>query len=667
MTAQTARRPVRIEDLLLFQIPTGVRLAPDDSTVFWSQRAVDRALGKTVSHLHRGAQGTPPVQLTSGPVADGQLRLSPDGSQLAFVRRAVGADGPRPAQLCLLPAAGGEVRVLASELGDFGPPAWAPDGSRLVVPFRRADPIPEGEKGVLAIRVTRLHYKEDGTGYLPQDRFHLYSVDLAAPALAPLTAGDWDDSNPTFSPDGAWIAFTSNRRPERDRDIEAQDIHVIPAAGGAPRQLTARRGMVLAPAWAPDGSWLAAAAHFGPLGEALSRKNVRLYRIPFDGGAEVCLTPDLDRCTMNLSIDDLWGLEHWMHPPAVVDGGRTVLVPLSDRGRSYLAAVALDDAGRPTGRIDRVVGGVVDFDARPVGGQVAVITTSPSEPGRIEIRDLAGARRGGARREIAWPMAPYCAEVDLPRPVEIEVDSTEGARVHGFLYLPPGEGPFPLLLVIHGGPVVQFGRGFFHELASWAAEGWAVLAANPRGSQGYGEEFAGAIYRDWGTRPMADLMACVDHVCEHHPIDRARLGVVGGSYGGFLTTWIIAHTNRFRAACAQRTVSLMEGLIWSDFGSVLGDEMGAQPWEDPDWYTRMSPVTHADSIATPLLVTQGLADQRTPPDQGERLFVALRLRGKPCEMVLFPGGTHDLSRNGPPRQRIERLRVIREWFARHFA
>jgi dipeptidyl aminopeptidase/acylaminoacyl peptidase len=562
-----------------------------------------------------------------------------------------------------VPTAGGEVRILLEEPGDFGPPAWAPDGARLVVSFRRADPIPEGEQGVLAIRVTRLHYKEDGVGYLPQDRFHLYAVDLAAPALVPLTSGDWDDTSPTFSPDGAWIAFSSNRRADRDVDFEAQDIHVISSGGGEPRCLTSRRGMVLAPAWAPDSSWLAAAAFFGPPGQALSRKNIQLYRISVDGGEEVCLTPDVDRCTMNLTIDDLWGLEHWMHPPAVVDGGRTVLVQLSDRGRTYLAAVALDAGGRPTGRVDRVVGGVVDFDAAPVGGQVAVITTSPAEPGRIEIRDLAGARRGGARREIAWPMAGYCAEVDLPRPVEIEVDSTEGARIHGFLYLPTGEGPFPLLLAIHGGPVVQFGRGFFHELASWAAQGWAVLAANPRGSQGYGEEFAAAIFRDWGTRPMADLMACVDHVCERHPIDPARLGVLGGSYGGFLTTWIIGHTNRFRAACAQRTVSSMEALIWSDFGSVLGQELGSLPWDDPDWYTRMSPVTYADAIETPLLVTQGLADQRTPPDQGERLYVALRLRGKPCEMVLFPGGTHDLSRNGSPRSRVERLRVIRDWFA----
>jgi dipeptidyl aminopeptidase/acylaminoacyl peptidase len=164
---------------------------------------------------------------------------------------------------------------------------------------------------------------------------------------------------------------------------------------------------------------------------------------------------------------------------------------------------------------------------------------------------------------------------------------------------------------------------------------------------------------------MDDLMAAVDAALERFDIDESRLGVVGGSYGGYMTNWIIGHTDRFACACTQRTVSMMEPLIWGDFGWAWGHELGAWPWEDPERYRQQSPITYATDMNTPLLILQGLADHRTPADQGERLFVTLRVLGKPVEMVLFPEAGHDLSRNGPPRQRVERLRVIHEWFDRH--
>jgi dipeptidyl aminopeptidase/acylaminoacyl peptidase len=294
-------------------------------------------------------------------------------------------------------------------------------------------------------------------------------------------------------------------------------------------------------------------------------------------------------------------------------------------------------------------------------GELAVITSSPTQPGTIE-RWLPAS---DARERVAWPMARYIESVRVAEPVELSLAGPDGGEVHGWLLLPEGRGPHPMLLAIHGGPFVQFGRSFVHELQLYAARGYAVLYANPRGSQGYGAAFASAIHRDWGGPAMRDLMAAVEFALANHPIDPDRLGVLGGSYGGYMTNWIVAHTARFRAACTMRTVSSMEAMIWSDLGFVLGDELGALPWEEPELYERLSPITYAAQIETPLLILHGLADQCTPPDQGERLYTKLRLLGKRVEMVLFPGATHDLSRSGPPRQRVERLRVILDWFDRH--
>lgn len=667
-----SRRPVRIEDLLDFRIPSDVQLVPGRDSVLWVERSVDAELGKRVAGLQCMKMGETARSLVSGAWAVSAPRPSPDGQSVAFLRTAVReAKDPTPTELCVMPlSGGGEIRVLASELGSFGAPAWSPHGHELVIALRRDDQPGPGEKTILSIRVNRLHYKDDGAGYLPRDRFRLYRVDLrhARPGLAPVfdpeLHGDWDDREPTFSPDGKYIAFLSSRRPDRDLDVENQDVFVVPAEGGEARQCTYERGVRAAPAWSPDSRWLAVAACPGPLGVVLSRANMQLFRVWADGVRhEENLTPELDRCVVNLTIDDVWGLEYMMGAPAFSRDGRTVYMPVTDQGTTWLGALELDEHGTPLGTVAPVIRdrSVICFS---VADRIAAITTTPTEPGRIELCD----GKGEGREVIAWPMASYCEEVELLVPEEFRIRTRDDNEVQGWLLLPRSTSPgqrFPLLLYIHGGPVVQYGRAFLHEHQTYAARGYAVLYANPRGSQGYGAGFSGAIYRDWGGPPFTDLMAAVDYVIETYPIDPERMGVLGGSYGGYMTNWIVAHTRRFKAACSQRTVSSMEAMIWSDYGALWEHELGASCWDDPELYRRLSPITYVRQIQTPMLITQGLGDHRTPPDQGERLYVALRTLGKEAEMVLFPGGTHDLSRNGPPRQRIERLRCIHEWFDRY--
>lgn len=663
-----SRRSVRADDLLAFRVPDDVQVSPAGSVVVWTERWADADKNRTLSRLMMARVGEVPRPLTTGGV-DSQPRISPDGSRVAFLRRdADTGDVPAKIRLCVIRLDGGEAVDVVEVAGELGAPAWAPDGTQVCLSYRRADPVLEGQKRPLSIRATRLPYKMDGRGYLPPDCFHLYLVRLSAaePTLAPLTDldGPWDETCPTWSPDGRCVAFLSNRRSRPGAlDLEASDLFTVSVYGGDRVQCTAARGATFSPTWSPDGTWIAAYRCVGPPGTALFKDNVTLHRISTDGsGDEECLVPGLDRCTMQLTIDDVWGMSDWAPRPAFAAGGGQLLFPVADHGTTCLASLALNTRGRPVGGSMAVVNDrvLMCFSVATDADVVVLITSADDTPGRVERCRLDGSERG----LIAWPMEPWCNEVDLIAPLELSVTAPGQAPVQGWLLLPPGEGPHPLLISIHGGPVVQYGKSFFHELQLLAAHGYGVLYVNPRGSQGYGAAFAAANHRDWGEGPLADVLAALDDVLESHPIDPARVGVFGGSYGGYLTSWAISHSDRFAAACTQRTVSDLRTLFWGDFGPTLAETLGAQPWDDPDLYARLSPITYAERIHTPLLIMQGLEDHRTPPDQGEMLFVKLQTLGRCCELVLFPGAGHGLSRGGPPLQRIRRLELLVEWFDR---
>jgi len=654
------KRPLTLEDLLAIAVPQDPQMAPDGTRVAFTVRTVNRDTRRTVTHLHVGAPGEAARQLTAGPFRDTAPRWSPDGRRLAFLTTRPHPElpaGRECTQLAVMAVDGGEPTVLTREDAALADPAWTPDG-RLVFAMRRHDPVMEGEKTPAAIRVTRLTYKANGIGYLPQDRWHLYVVDPRdAGAPRPLTSGDWDDTHPVVSPDGRWLAWISNRRAERELDPENHDVWVMELAGGEPRVLSTLRGELHTPVFAPDGRTVVFLQAPGPRGNFLL-DNTHVFAVPVDGSApERDLTPDLDRCALNLTMSDSIGIEQLASPPAFTAGGGVVF-QISDSGRTLLAEVPL--AG---GSIRRWPGGATVaavHQARP-GGPLALLVTDHADPGTVAVAEVGG----GPSRLVHDPNAHWRAEVALSEPEELWVTPPGGVPIQAWLLRPDGPGPHPLLLYIHGGPVFQYGHGFFHELQLLRARGFAVLYGNPRGSQGYGRDFAWSIQHDWGTLPTIDLMALVDEVLARGGLDPARLGVLGGSYGGYLTLWIIAHSERFRAACTQRPVSHIEAMIWSDFGGHLGDWIGSFPWEDPDLYRRMSPLTYADRMNTPLLITQGLDDQRTPADQGERAFVTLKRLGKTVEMVLFPGADHELSRKGRPEQRLARLDAIAGWMERY--
>ncbi|MBX6342768.1 MAG: S9 family peptidase [Thermomicrobiaceae bacterium] len=351
-------------------------------------------------------------------------------------------------------------------------------------------------------------------------------------------------------------------------------------------------------------------------------------------------------------------------PPFWSPDGRAIFVLASDHGATSLFRVDLE-----TGEVTRAVGGDRRIGmAQPLpGGEGVVFAASePTSPGEIFVAGLDG--RG--ERQLTDVNRAWRDEVALAEPEELWATSPDGTRVQAWLLRPPGarrDIACPLILYIHGGPVAQYGLGFMHEFQLLAGLGYAVLYANPRGSTGYGEEFAAKLHRAWGEADMPDLMACVDEAIARGGIDPERLGVAGGSYGGIMTNWVIAHTDRFKAAVTQRCCSNYVSMYGTDDISYNWSRysFGAEVWEDPELYWRLSPISYVARIQTPLLITHSEEDYRCPIEQAEQLYTALKRLRRTVEFVRFPNESHGLSRSGQPKHRVERLNAIVDWFQRY--
>ena len=384
--------------------------------------------------------------------------------------------------------------------------------------------------------------------------------------------------------------------------------------------------------------------------------------IPAAGGRARDLTPDVDNNCHNVTIGDVAEITFGAEPPTWSPDGSRIFFTVSERGSCNLYEVPAR-GGRARARMAGEL--VVNAVSRAASSsRAALVICEPTNPGDVLTVDLddPGAQ---ARRITNVNRAALGVHLVAPEPFACQ----RGRHtVHGWVMRPPGFSPkkkYPLVLQIHGGPYGQYGHVFFHEMQWLAARGYVVLFANPRGSTGYGLEYLTRLHKDWGGPDMPDLMACVDRIVARGFIDRRRLYVTGGSYGGFMTNWIIGRDHRFRAAVTQRSVSNLESMLASDYGWVIAHEIGCMPWNDPRRFRRASPIARAKSIKTPLLIIHSDNDLRCPIGQAEELFTSLKLLGREVELVRFAGECHELSRGGRPQNRAERLRRILDWFKRH--
>jgi dipeptidyl aminopeptidase/acylaminoacyl peptidase len=591
-------------------------------------------------------------RLTSGP-GDVSPRWSPDGSRLAFLRRRVAAEATP--QVAVMPIDGGEAEVVTDfELG-VSELDWSPDGSRIaVVATVWSDEyrdLEADERIRRPRRITRLPYRSNDRGWTHDRRSHVYVVDPAGEAEPRcLTPGDFDESSLAWHPDGTQVAFISSRHDERGLDAGSQ-VWTVPVRGGAATAVCAV-GLWSRPSYDRDGR-LHAIGNRGRWNMVTVR---RLHRVSGPGN-EIPLFPGIGRNLDTLAPPLAPGGPQWLDDGAA-------LSTLEDSGRVRVVRL------HPDGTTTDVVGGdllVTGLDPRPDGSAFAFVAAAPTDPGDLWWWE------DGTETRLTDLNAGFRAAADLVTPQRFEFDA-DGLTVEGWVYLPPGDEAVPLLLNIHGGPATQYGYGFFDEFQVYAGAGYGVVAINPRGSSGYGHDHVHAVVGRWHD-PMppdiADFLQAIEAAAQQFPrLDPERLGVMGGSYGGLSTVRLLGVDQRFRSAVAER------GLYsWSSFHgtSDIGPwftkvYVGADMGSDSDRIRASSPLAFASTITTPTLIIHAESDFRTPVEQAEQLFVRLLQNGVETALLRFPAGeTHELSRSGSPKHRMERFEAILDWHAAHLA
>ncbi|MBE3589904.1 MAG: S9 family peptidase [Firmicutes bacterium] len=715
MPTASTRSPFRDTDLMRFVFAGDPQLSPDGARVAFTRTWIEKKENKYRTQIDvvpfEGGTAQP---FTGGSGRDSSPRWSPDGRWLAFIsdREAQKGkdDDDRDAlgpQIYVIPTSGGEARRITHIRGGVSSFVWSPDSTRIAFVSRVRAKGPDfyeehaaaasGGPGEGAAEdedeklfrkfnrdvrvIDRILYRVNGLGYLEDKRAHVFVVDvreaLAAvrrdpPRPVQVTRGDYDHQSPAWSPDGRWIAVTACRAEDADYQ-RYEDVWVFSADGvGEPRKLTRSTGSVYAPSWSPDGRTI---AYLGHNLELEWYSDTRLWLVPADGSeAPRCLTEGFERSFGDESITDMRMSGGDLRPVWSPDG-RTIYLPASDRGTTHLYAVDTQ-----TGAVTRLTSGDVvlyGISVQPAAGRFACAVAAPEHPGDIFAGELPESglpalsdptQPGGAElRRLTEVNGELLAEREVALPQRFRFRAEGGPEVDGWAIRPlrAKGAKVPAVLEIHGGPMAMYTSTFFFEFQLLAAAGIGVIYTNPRGSQGYGQTFCAGIRLDWGRNDYADVMAGVDAALRTFDwIDADRLGVLGGSYGGYLTSWIIGHTDRFKAACVMRSVTNTASFFGtSDFGYQWDIVWGGTPWEQPENHRRQSPITYAGNMRTPTLILHAEEDFRCLIEQGEQLYVALKKQRVESVFVRYPEENHEMSRSGRPWHRVHRLRQIVGWFA----
>ena len=647
LPAQTARRPLKLDDMTRFRNVSDPQISPDGQWVAYTLSTVDAKADRSNTHIWMvNIDGSNNRQITFSNESESSPRWSPDGRYISFTSSRPGKT--RGNQVWLMDRNGGEAQQLTELKGRLQGHEWSPDSKRLALvvgdPDPDADPNPSPQPGATPrvpkpIVIDRYRFKQDGQGYLLKGRHsYVYLFDIATKKLDRLTNSKWDESSPAWSPDGTRIAFMSNHSEDPDRDPSAQ-LYVADAKPGATeKQLTpagtrAGRGR---PEWSPDSKWIAFLEGEEMKYGAYSMDHLAL--VPSDGSSaptRVKAAEDLDRGVSS---------------PRFSADGKSIRFLVTDDRSVYPMKANLSGGAAEKLLAPPIVISGWNFNA----GKTVTISGGDTKTNEIYVWE------GNSLRQLTRQNDDLFAELDLGVTEEVGFKSKDGTQVNGLLTYPVGyvKGTkVPMLLRIHGGPNAQDQHSFSLERQMFAAHGYAVLAVNYRGSSGRGQKFSRAIFADWGNYEVQDLLAGVDHVVKMGVADPDRLGVGGWSYGGILTDYLIATDNRFKGATSGAGTAFTVAFYGTDQYIIQYDHEIGPPWNPKafETYVKISyPFLHADRIQTPTLFMGGERDFNVPIEGSQQMYQALRSLGIDTQLIIYPNENHGIQRPSYQRDRMER-------------
>jgi dipeptidyl aminopeptidase/acylaminoacyl peptidase len=649
----------RFQPLDVFELEwaSDPRISPDGSQIVYVRNYMDVRTDRRRSDLWTvSTDGSHHRPLTHGGSARSP-RWSPDGTRILYLSAEDGSP-----QLWVHWMDTGRDAPITRLTESPSALAWSPDGRWIALalpvpvraePFAEMPPKPEGAEWAPPPKVIdKVIYRADGVGYLPDAFTHLFVVPAEGGTPRQLTSGDYQHGgSPSWTPDGRYLVLSANREEDWELDVRDTEVYELEVASGEIRPLTDRQGPDNSPVVSPDGSKI---AYLGFDDREQGYQVTQLYVMNRDGADPRPLTGDLDR-----SVSD----------PVWAQDGTAVYVRYADEGVGKVARVGLDRAvevlatgvdglslGRPYG------GG--EFSVSD-GGRVAFTLGEPDHPADVAVT----TPRGGTER-LTRLNRDLLERKELGEVEEIWYRSSyDGRRIQGWIVKPPGFDPeekYPLILEIHGGPFADYGPRFGAEIQLYAAAGYVVLYTNPRGSTGYGEEFGNLIHHAYPGHDYDDLMSGVDAVLAKGYVDPDQLFVTGGSGGGVLSAWIVGNTDRFAAAAvAKPVINWLSFVGTADFYAFFSKDywFPGPPWENPMHYWERSPLSKVGNVTTPTMLLTGEADYRTPIEESEQFYQALKLRGVDTVLVRIPGASHHIAER--PSQLVAKVQYILAWFERY--